>query len=81
MPSVLPHNQESGSHHSQVSINLGGLAPNSCDELRKEMVNRENEKFAHRERQYMQMKSTLTDFKDGSLSALGKIGYQLTDIA
>ena len=29
----------------------------------------------------MQMKSTLTDFKDGSLSALGKIGYQLTDIA
>ena len=46
MPSILPHNQESGggSHNSQVSINLAAaaaLAPNSCDELRKEMVHRE----------------------------------------
>ena len=57
------------------------IAPNSCDEIRKEMVTRENDKLAHRERQYKQMKTTLTDFKDGSLSALGKIGYQLTDIA
>lgn len=44
------------------------------------MVSKAKEELAQQERSYMQVRNTLHDFKDGSVSAHGRIVYATSSI-
>ena len=50
-------------------------------ELRQEMINKAQAELALQERSYKHLKSALFDFKDTSVSTLGKIGYATSSIS
>ena len=84
-PSVSSHPSFHKSH-SQVSLTFGGMSSTQRrmiekSELRQEMISKAQAELALQERSYKHLKSALFDFKDTSVSTLGKIGYATSSIS
>ena len=62
-----------------VSVELTKHMMGNSD-LRQEMINKAQADFASQERSYKHVRAAMCDFKDGSISTLGKINYATSSV-
>ena len=61
-------------------LGAGSTSQRSGSDIKQELINKAQADLAHQERSYHLLKTTMSNFKDSSVSTMGKLRYATSSI-